>query len=140
LDIYEGYANKEKGESGMNNISDQINSVINNLADKLGVATEKLYPVLIKQAYVDGVTGIVLLILSALLFILSVKTFIKYIQPAIDAADEVNKSVVIFVSSIISVIVTVVVLCVQLSLFGNYITALVNPDWYALQMILDQIK
>ncbi len=53
------------------NISDQINDVINNIAEKIGMAADKLYPVLIKQAYVDGVIFALILALSLVCFIVS---------------------------------------------------------------------
>jgi hypothetical protein len=42
----------------MNNFGEQINVVINNLSSKLGVAADKLFPLLVRQSYIEGFLSI----------------------------------------------------------------------------------
>jgi hypothetical protein len=125
----------------MNNVGEQINSVINNLADKLGVTANKLYPVLIKQSYVDGIFSILSCILG-LAMVLSVPIVTRLIMKKDKDGEYFAKYwddgwVGYWIGmGTIGIAGFLIMGCS----FQNAITALINPDWYALQLILDKIK
>jgi len=125
----------------MNNISEQINNIINNLSEKLGVAAEKLYPVLIKQAYVDGVISLLGILLG--LFFCIVPFLVLKIITKKDKNDNYlaegwgEEWIMWWSGSILFMIVGLIFVCINII---TAITAFANPDWYILQMILDKIQ
>jgi len=129
-------------------VSEQINSVINNLAEKLGVAAEKLYPVLVKQVYVDAVSKAVtslvgLAVIIAVIFVikklksgwwkkLSEMDHNRY--ETID--DELSRGLTIAGVSMAGIIGILLFLVPISGIVGR----IINPDWYAIQMILEKIS
>jgi hypothetical protein len=122
----------------MNNMGQQINDVINNLAEKFGVAAEKLYPVLIKQALIDGISGIILTVVSITVLVLALKGLIKNI-PLCNENDFDVPAIKVIIYAILCFI-SVVGTTICLIKIKDFYTALFNPDWYALQMILDKVS
>lgn len=130
--------------------ADQINSVINNLSDKispaieaiannLGIATERVYSLLIRQSYVDGIYGIFIFLLFSVLFVLSMKYIIKH--PEVWEEDyDWNSICLCVIISIIMAIVSGVTIIIQLFELKDYISAIINPEWHAIQKIINQIK
>lgn len=125
------------------NVSDQINSVINNLTEKLGVAADKLYPVLVKQVYVDGIKNIVGALIGLLLIIAAiflVKTFKKKWSKSLKEYDKQNYECVTPLAIIGIVIVFIAGITILTICTTQAMCRFINPDWYALQMVLNQIK
>lgn len=130
------------------NVSDQINSVINNLTDKLGVAADKLYPVLIKQVYISAMYKIAWVIVGILIIvatlwcikmlkrkwwkIIETKDHERY-KPIDDNTGRVCVVGGLILSSVIGISITIIQTVTAIAIY-------INPDWYALQMILNQIK
>jgi len=125
----------------MNNISEQINNIINNLSEKLGVAAEKLYPVLIRQAYVDGVISLLGILGGLFLCIvpfLVLKIVIKKDKNGNYLAEDWdNEWGILWIGNAAPIVAGLVFVCANTA---TTITAFANPDWYILQMILDKIK
>lgn len=124
-------------------ISEQVNEVIDNLAEKLGVAVERLYPMLIKQAQIDGIMGviwsIVCITVCVLGFIVAAKA-IKNPQQSkqydliqVWSAWTNTKIAVGAIAAAISLIVFVFSV-------NQAITALANPEWYSLQKLLSYLS
>lgn len=44
-----------------NDIANQVMQIINQIAEELGVATERVYPILLKQAHIEGVVDLITL-------------------------------------------------------------------------------
>lgn len=114
-------------------VAEQINQIVDMIARKLGVATEAVYPMLLKQADVFcsiysvtlWITGIAFALLIA--FIITV--FIaddKYIEP-------------LFYVSVAGIVVCVLIFItagvIALRDFTEYFTALHNPDWWAIEYV-----
>jgi len=122
-------------------VSDQINSVINNLAEKLGVAAEKLYPVLIKQAQVNAWMHLFWLIIGVLM-IVAVPIFLyKVLKKDADGnyIAEYWEEFWVLPGFIIATALTAGFVLVGVN-SGKALTAFINPDWYVIQMILEKIS
>jgi hypothetical protein len=122
-----------------NNVSEQINSVINNLAEKLGVAADKVYPMLVKQSYISGIADIIWIIVSIVIISIFGRLLFKSIKnPITDKWNDwtgwqIGKTIITICILLIFVIVFSVCL-------NDGINALGNPEWYAIQNIINQIK
>ena len=121
------------------NWSEQLMNVINQIAGKLGVATEKIYPVLRKQALINGIVDLFWIVASIIVIYFSAKISVK-LSKKIDNG-EFNDDVGIPI---------VVLLCILVIAFGfgfvihvisikDTMTALINPDWYIINNILKQL-
>lgn len=110
------------------NVSDQIINVINQIADKLGVAVEKVYPILRKQAIVEGCTNVfwIVVIIAGCLIIIS--KLIKNIKKTNDEDKQFWSGVV--------VLITIIAGILFMPSIKDTITAFVNPDWYVFNELL----
>lgn len=125
--------------SVINNLSDKISSAIEIIAKNLGIATEKVYGLLIKQSYVDGICGIFIFLLFSVLFVFSMKYIIKH--PEVWEDDYQWDSICLYVTiSIIIAIISGTAIIIQLFELKDYISAIINPEWHAIQKIINQIK
>lgn len=113
------------------NIADQIMSIINQMAEKLGVAAEKVYPVLIKQAYVEGVKDIIWIFFGICLTSIGV----YFAGNAIRNKSNSDQEIVIF-TNICLIIIGLVFTIITIN---DAITAFVNPDWYVFNTLLKQL-
>ena len=119
-------------------VVDQITQIIDVIAEKLGVAVEMVYPMLIKQAQVEcGQYHVTLWILgiTGLLLILSILALI-FLWDDYNEGRCVAIVGVLLVSGVVFVISGVTALCN----LQNYLTALHNPDWWAVEYVLKLIK
>jgi hypothetical protein len=132
---------------------DQINSVIDKLAEKLGVATNAIYPYLIKQAIVNGIVDVVLCALAVLFTIGFIYGIKKVYFDKFDKNDEDENALSFYDAQLNSshretiVTITIVLALIEIGLiFGFFIwasdaiTALINPQYYALRDLLSMLK
>lgn len=117
-------------------MGEQINLVINNLAQKLGVAADKLYPVLIKQAHIEGIMGLLGCILLVVIIIVCVVALAHLIKQCKTCDDPEDIPVVSVIVCCIVTAFSIALICTKLT---SSITALCNPDYYVIQMILSQL-
>jgi hypothetical protein len=131
----------------MKKMADQINSVIDKLAEKLGMATNAIYPYLVKQAAVNGITDIVLCIVAVLFtigFIFGVKK--AYFTKDKDGKTwyyskyEDDEEFGIILITIILAILQVILLFCLVGWICDAITAFMNPEYYALRDLLNMLK
>jgi len=139
--------------------SNQVNSVIDNLGSKIkpaldtlsssmGIATEKVCEVLIRQAFVDGVLYSIATIIGLILVIISIMLFrnaTKRNKEGKNKYDIWNEgySYEYSPTSYLFSILCVVFFMVGIALFGNNIgnalTAFINPEYYAFNKIIETI-
>jgi len=127
----------------LTNIGAELSAVLDSLAEKLGVAAERLYPVLMRQAYLDGVKAAAV---AVFLFALTVICLIciyaavsreymkSFIQHTPRNFDDYADAVGPFVFAL--------VLLTPLLFFfsGHAVNALLNSEWYALNTILKVLR
>ena len=127
-------------------ISEQVIEVIDALAAKLGVAAEYLYPLMVRQAYVDGYKGIGALVISIICIVVSVKT-IHFVcvdkkgrtEPRISASDDDAQGGWIFVVFMMGIMLIGSIAALS-CFYSSTIDALLNPEWYAITNLLKSIK
>ncbi len=135
-----------------NNMGEQLNLVINNLAEKLGVAVDavdKVYPLVIKQAQIDGFVSLFWVVLGILLLIGSAWFINRYHVQKIEVERygeiiKVKRSDDWEDLHVISFFINLLIIILGVGLIGssidNSVNALCNPEWYAIKSILSQIK
>jgi hypothetical protein len=110
---------------------------INLMAEKMGVAADKLYPALRYQATLDGSMAIVWLLACVMTITLSLLQVGK-LRRRREKADSIDKCD--YDISIV-LLICLVLTCAGITLVSiqNIFTAFCNPDWYIIKMILNQI-
>ena len=122
------------------NWSEQLMNVINQIAEKLGVAAEKLYPILRKQAMIDGIEGIAYIIFGTILIWVTIKFALKIVKKK-DKYEELicqDWDIEWLPYSLcvgIPIIIGVILITTSLN---TVLTAFINPDWYIINNILGQ--
>jgi len=118
----------------------KIVEIIDKLAEKLGVASEAIWSVLVKQAFVEGITSIfwaIIMYLSAFVFYIFVRNLFKeYSEAQKNNPNEDYEGYVIAV--IISGAMEIICLLVGLIQTVDAIHCLINPEYWALREILNQ--
>lgn len=112
---------------------EQVTQVVEMVAEKLGVAAEKVYPMLVTQAKVFCSTFHVSLGVMVVSFVLLAIGVIWFVI-ADDRFSEfgvILSVVLILVSGVAFMGSTIWVLCD----LTNYFTALYNPDWWAIEYV-----
>lgn len=123
------------------NWSEQLMSVINQIAEKLGVAAEKVYPILRKQAMIDGILSLLGILTSVVTFFLIYKA-VEYCYFKKDKNGNAISyrwdlthfvfgtiCVLLFIFSVVSITIDI----------RDVMTAFMNPDWYIINNILGQL-
>lgn len=113
-----------------------IAPLIEQLAAKLGVAAEHLWGVLVRQAVVDGVGGLIISVFAAIAIFCTIK-FTPSLVNKDSELQELTWQGGVACLLIIAGIVSIVVLPV--SLIGG-IKHVLNPEYYAFMDIMSQIK
>jgi hypothetical protein len=122
---------------------DQLTNLLEQLAIKLGTTVEYLWEVLIKQAYINGILGMVYIVFTLLATIVLYR-FHKYFSGPHEKynnhtkyydenAEEVSVSQVIMFTA--ALILLVMNLCMIVVIHAT-ITAFMNPEYWALQKVL----
>jgi hypothetical protein len=117
---------------------DKLVDLLRELAVGLGTTADKLYPIFIKQAYIDGIIGI----LFTVIYILGIVACIKLIKYGLDLYKEnqntyADDGCTPIIIGIMVGIILFITLCFTIS---DTITAFANPQYYALKNIIDQIS
>ena len=122
-------------------MKEEIAPLIRELAQELGVATEYLWSVMVSQASVYVLSMLIALIFLVgvmIIVILGIKSRAKKhgsLGKALGNDNEVPAYVLIIVLFIITVVTFMsIMLTIQ-----PFITALLNPEYWALEQILDKI-
>src|SRR5690606_20139472 len=113
---------------GADRMNEQLTQYIDTIAAKLGVAAEHVYGVLVQQAYVNGirglVTGVLLLTITAFLIPLIIRGFKTN-----------NEEMVIFL-----LLISVIAVVFGFGFTYSGVGELFNPEYYAIRELLDVIK
>lgn len=115
-----------------------INKLIEDIAVKLGVAVEKVYPMLYKQAIIDGSFSLLTVGLCGLGLYGGIKLFKK-------AGKEIKENTFRDWTDYPGLILPAFALFIISSVIGamslkDGANALLNTDWYIINSLLDKIK
>lgn len=125
--------------------ADKLSEAIQVMADKLGVAAEKLYPVLIKQAHIDARFAFLWAAIGlAMLIFIGIMIYQFYFKVIDGGGYKTTRSsdwdsghIAFWMSAVIGAFVGLIMFACNLRTFG---TAFYNPEWHAIKMILDLVK
>ena len=131
-------------------INFDVNKVLEDIANGLGVAVEKLYPVLYKQAIIDGVTNLLwvaFIIAGLIVFVKFAKYAIKKMSDGIKNNDKwsyhktdwADYPEFIFPLVFGGIAVTIGVL-IAMGLISDSITVFFNTEYYMIEKIISQFK
>lgn len=119
-------------------VADQVMQIINEIALKLGVAAETVYPMLVKQADVFCSTyriGMWIFGISAIFAVaLGVVSAYRYVVVHV-YADRVSAVCMVF--AVILGIIALIAGFILLLFISEYVTAMYNPDMWAIQYVLN---
>ena len=115
----------------INSHTDQIGQVINKLAEKLGVASEYVFELLVKQKQIEGIINVPF---SGLMFIAGVLFIIFLLRENdLDIAEMIEDYTA---SSIVAIALTVIG---GISLVLS-VLQIMNPEYYAIRDIVDMLS
>lgn len=115
---------------------DKIGEAITQIAHGLGVASEHVYGVLIRQQFVDGLVDVCISIIAPILYII-VMMYLLRLRKNIDSYWEDEVSAIVIIVGVGGFIATTVIF---FNLFPDGLKHLINPEYYAMQQILDYLK
>jgi hypothetical protein len=127
-------------------VSNQINSVINNLADKLHVPINEIMGALMMQAKISSISDILSMILISAVFYFSVRIFLKENEKPCkehDAYGDDKHGTTWWLSLIITIIFGMVFIICAISVvvyLDVIIAGFFNPKYWALHQILGLLK
>lgn len=120
--------------------SDKIYTVVQELAKSLSVPAEYVYKVLVKQSVVESITWLVLFIISIILMI----PFIKMSSIIYDwdnMTDKYNNDKSgSLIPSLLSLIIGIIIFILALFNINIIIQGFVNPEYKAIETIINAIK
>lgn len=123
----------------MNNMSEQITQVINTIAEKLGIAVQLVYPMLRKQALIDGIMDTFYVFIGLALIIAVIVNF-RWLLKKDKNGDYIAKywDEEWFGYSIVAVGCLGIGIMFITFFFKDALVAFINPDWYIINNILSQ--
>lgn len=118
--------------------TDQFGNVISELAKQMGVAAEHIYAVMVRQQYVEGIVGLIglslFMMLAILIFTVSYKSRKALLLEG--CSDSYDVVIIRWVGMVVSFILMIVIILVGM----HYGKVLLNPEYYAIQDIMEMIR
>lgn len=125
-------------------VQDKVFQYIDSLAEKLGVAVERVYEVMYKQMIVEGVISVVTAVTSILFITVGTKYFVKLLRYLEEKSDESWSDNRWDILKVISWIIYLIILVI--SIISIYIDIpmaigkLTNPEYYLMKDIMEMVK
>lgn len=119
-------------------MDDRTYSLLQELASQIGTTVDFIWPILVRQAYIEGIVGIILYIFLAVGIFVYVKIMIVKVWHNIDTSDwyeDEKKAGIIILGVMLAVLFIIAILT-----FSFTISSLVNPEYHAIRTILDSVK
>lgn len=126
-------------------MNEETVQLLEKLAEKLGTTVEYLWEVLVHQALVNSVLLILLMVATVIMGIVLYKLHIRFskMQPETDkyyAKSLYDREEGYVAMMIIFVFIWTVLLFVSIFSFASMITGFINPEYWALQRILNIVN
>ena len=115
-------------------MNDQTAQLLNQLAQKLGVTTTYLWAVLVKEARIEAISETVW-VLFAIGLVVGIVRYWKWVK-TLDRYDTDSPFVFGFIVSVVIFFFVIITLCNT----GDIPTQLLNPQYWALEQVLQAIK
>lgn len=126
-----------------------IGEVVNEMASKLGVASEHVYKVYTKQMFYEGLTEVISSILFIIFwFVMTYVAFVKFKKYMIflkkeEVAITKDNSETIFAFTVINIVIWVIFMAVfgvQLDDIKDGAMMMFNPEYYTMKDLVDTVK
>ena len=124
-----------------------INSVIDNLADRLGVAAEHLYPLMIRQAYISGIQALIEIVICIAVVFGTIaffrKTYFVFDEEGYTKLEKLKsegREELYYIFSVLFGIAAIIAAIGILFSISTAINALGNPEWFAIQRLLRSLR
>lgn len=115
-----------------------LNQALEQLASAFNTTVENLYPLLIKQAYVTGIASSIGILISWLLLAVVLLIFKKHGIRKDEQLGGASFGTIIL--TVFSIAMTLVIAIITTTVGYEVITALVNPEYWALKEVLSYLK
>lgn len=115
-----------------------FNQVLEQLAKAFNTTVDKLYPVLVQQAYVTGIASLLGILIAWSLLATIIIIFKKHGIRKEKHYDGVTDGTVVLI--IITSIVSVATIIITATVGYEALTALLNPEYWALKEVLSYIQ
>ena len=124
-------------------MDETVNSVINNIAEKLGIAVEYVVPALVKYNIANCIISLIWGIVSLIIIYISIKTIFNIFKKYDDDADfddiKINDWILVGICCILIIIFVIVVIPSFLNGL-NIIKWIMAPEGAAIAYILQSLK
>jgi uncharacterized membrane protein len=127
-------------------IGGDIKVVVSDIASGLGVAVERVYYVLIRQQFVEGISSIITSILVCSLLVWLAFFYFKKLILSVDPEERKKRFennvpfIFIGIGGMVLALVTFVVVLVNIHTVSSDIGKMINPEYYALEKIMEMIR
>lgn len=114
---------------------DKFGKYIDEFAAKLGTTSQYVFEILVKQQVTTGISWLVFFVILLVLSVIATIMFMKTYKRAVE-----NHKYDLEYGCLIGMIVGCIVILVCLASISYDIRLIMNPEYYALQDILDFVK
>lgn len=115
-----------------------VKYVVKAIATNLGVATEKVYIVLTKKFFLEGVTGLIGNLAYCLIFFFTIKFLYVRVKNAVTT--NADYAAPLTIGSFIILIAFILALSSNLKTFSENIGKIFNPEFYTIEYIVENLK
>lgn len=112
-----------------------VNEVLQNIAKGFNTSVDKLYPILERQIFIDGISKLGYSALIVSVVILYWTVIIKKVKRATNNDDDILVPMIA-----IGILVSVGLVILSVLNLSEVPTMLFNPEYYMIEMILDKVK
>ena len=116
----------------MEKFGDKLDHHLQALAIQAGIATEHFWPIFVRQQMIEGVTSLFAMVLSALIAFFLFKMFINSSKE-----DNSPKNVIGFV---FGMVLSIMCFGIMINEGANSIGKIFNPEYYAVQSLVEMVK
>ena len=120
-------------------MNEEISTVVRELANELGTTVEYLWGVLVAQAPIYMVGSLLAHSVLIIISIFILRFLYKFIKYPPDSWDEEYIMGTIIGATVVSCVMTIFPILSLIISIPTYITIIFNPEYWALQQILDKL-
>lgn len=128
-------------------MNEKTNQLLQQLAEKMGTTVEYLWTILINQAKYDIIISVIQMIFMAAFIFITIKLHIKFSKPFSNDGKfkyytnlYSEKEELLIIPMILAGIASVIMIIFFLSGFNDLISAIFNPEYWALRQIIQFVK
>ena len=118
----------------------ELSELLNNLANKLGVASSELWAILLKQAQIDALMSLTYIISVAIMGVLLLKLHKYFSKETKGNYSHYDSTDGIGIVMIVASLVWMILFISTFFSFSNMFNGFFNPQYWALNKILETIK